>query len=118
MAKGEIKFHYIKSSFFRVIHCTGFFGGVTPNLEIHMSVYNERNPIPQTTVSVVNPEGKLGEELLERRVARDGIVREVEADITLNLGAAKALRSWLDGKISELEKVFERIEQEKGIDKK
>jgi hypothetical protein len=111
----EITFHYIKSSFFRVIHCNGFFGGVTPNLEIHMSPYNERNPIPQSSVQEVKPDGTLGDEIRERRVARDGMVREIEVDIYMNLGVAKSLRTWLDGKITELEKILES--KEKGATK-
>lgn len=43
----QIRFNYIKSAQFRVIHADGAIGGVTPNGFIHMALFNERAAIPR-----------------------------------------------------------------------
>jgi len=98
-----ITFHYIKSNFFRVIYADGAFGGINPQGLIRMALYNERTPIPQTTVQPVTPEGRLGDELIDRRTAREGFVREVEVDVLLNINTAKSLIVWLQDKVKVLE---------------
>lgn len=100
----EIEFHYVKSNFFRVLHITGAFGGVTPQLNIHMNVFGDRPPIPKMIVQAITPENRIGSET--RRDSRVGIVREVEADIVLDIDTAKALVEWLNTKISMLDKML------------
>ena len=39
-----------------------------------------------------------------KAISKDGIVREVEANIVFNTETAKAIRQWLDDKIKVLEK--------------
>lgn len=106
---GELEFDYEKSNYFRVIHVDGAFGGVSPGSRaIHMAVYSERQPIPKKTVQTVQ-QGVLGPEILEKRIVRSGIFREIEADLVLSLDAAIALRTWLDSKVIELQKVNEQL---------
>lgn len=106
---GELEFHFEKASFFRVIHVDGAFGGVSPgNRLIHMSVYSERQPIPKKIVQKIN-HGVLGEEIPEKRIARSGIFRELEADLVMSLETATAIRVWLDQKINELQQIHEQI---------
>jgi len=103
----EIKFHYIKSQYFRAIHVDGFIGGVTPNLDIHMALFNERSPIPQESVYRITEEGKLADEIMDRRKSREGIVREVEADLIMKLEKAQALVEWLEEKIKTVRELLE-----------
>jgi hypothetical protein len=97
----QIEFDYIKSNFFRVIRADGAFGGISPTGAIHMAVYSERQAIPTKTVHHLQGT-QLGPELRERRQGRTAIVREVEADIVLELPQAIVLRDWLDEKIKSL----------------
>ncbi len=95
----SLKFHYIKSPMFRVVHVDGLFGGVTPTAFIHFALYSERMPIPQQTEQVVNADGTLGPEVPEGRVVRDGVVRELEVDAIMNIDVARSMRDWLTGQL-------------------
>jgi hypothetical protein len=109
----ELSFHLIKGNFFRVIHVDGAFGGITPRLDIRMAIFNERHPIPKVMVHHVTPEGGLGEEITERRVTKEGVVREVEADLIMDYGTAKAIHEWLGKKIEAIEERIKETTEEK-----
>lgn len=99
-----VRFHYIKSGQFRVIHVDGAHGGVTPNGNaIHMALFSERLPIPLNELYEVEPSGKLGK--LSEKSVREGYVREIEVSAVLSLNTAKALHAWLSKSIDTLEKV-------------
>jgi len=109
-----VKFDYVKSEFFRVIHADGVVGGLTPRLDIHMDIWSERFPIPKQVVHAVNGDGSLGNEIKSDRQARDAIVREVEAGVVLDLETGKALLDWLTERIAEAEKLLnERTKESK-----
>jgi len=95
--------HYLKSPLFRTIHADGLFGGLTPHQNIHMTFWTERAPIPQVIEHVINPDGSLGEEILEARIGKKGLVREIDIDVVFDLSTAIAIRKWLDQKIALLE---------------
>jgi len=103
----KVRFHYIKSNHFRVIHVDGAHGGITPTGMIQVAFHNDRSPIPQQVVSTVHENGTLGREIAEERVSRDGVVREVEVEAIMSLDTARALRKWLDEKIQSLEDLLE-----------
>lgn len=100
-APKEITFHFIKASGFRVIHVDGVHGGVTPRGQIQMAVFSERNPIPQKTVHPVSKDG-LGAEDRDKRVQREGVVREVEAELVMSLEAAASVAKWLSDNVERL----------------
>ena len=102
----EIEFHYIKSNYFRVLNVTGAFGGISPQLSIHMNVFGDRPPITSMIAQTITDEKKIGDET--RRTAKKGIVREVEADLVLELETAKVLVEWLNGKIATIEKIMNK----------
>jgi hypothetical protein len=101
----ELEFDFIKSNFFRVVRADGAFGGLAPGGAIHMSIYSERQPLPQKIVHKIES-GTLGPEMLERRQGRKAIVREVEVDIVLEITQAIALRQWLDGQINQYQQLL------------
>ena len=98
----EVQFFYEKSNFFRVIHADGAYGGSTPLGDIHMAFYNERHPIPKVTALALDDSKPLGAEVIKDR--KEGIFREVEVDVVMNLNVALAIRSWLDSKMEALRK--------------
>ena len=108
-----IKFDYVKSNHFRVIHVDGAHGGVTGNGLIQMALYNERMPIPQSTVQAITPENTLGDELSEARVVRQAIVREVEVEALMDLNTATALLKWLTAHVATLEARLVKREEKK-----
>jgi hypothetical protein len=104
--ENKIKFHYLKSHYFRVVHVDGALGGITPSGDIFFSLYNQRMPIPTLTVQPF-ADSALGPELMSERVIREGIVREVEVGVILTPLVASQLRDWLDEKISLIGQVEE-----------
>ena len=100
----EVQFHYIKSNQYRVIHADGAFGGITTRGQIHVDLFSERNPIPQTMLHRVHPDGRIGDEIASGTVRKDGVVREVEVGATMDMATAKALIEWLQDKVDVLER--------------
>lgn len=101
-----ITFHHIKSNLFRVIHADGVWGGVTPNLNIQMAFYSERNAIPQSVKQEFGEYGLPGE--IIDTVGKEGIVREFDTSVVVNLEVAKAFHDWLGKKIAQAENIVEK----------
>jgi hypothetical protein len=101
----EIEFDFIKSNLFRVIRADGAFGGLAPNGVVHMALYSERQPIPTKVVHTVISNTQLGPEIQEKRQGRKAIVREVEVDVTMDVGQAIVLRDWLTDKINQYQQI-------------
>jgi hypothetical protein len=108
----KVRYHYLKSNAFRSIHADGVFGGVTPRLTIAATFFNERNPLPDQTVHEVKEDGTLGDEIKGERIVRDGIVRELEANIIMDVAFAKVLVDWLSQKISFIENAMKEAQEE------
>jgi hypothetical protein len=106
----SIKFHYLKSSHFRVVHVDGIFGGLSPRGEVTFALYSERFAIPQQTEQVLNPDGSLGKDVPEGRVGRDGVVRELEVEAVMTTETARGLRDWL----TEQLKTFDQLTAQAG----
>jgi hypothetical protein len=102
----RISFEFIKGTYFRVIHVDGAWGGLTPQGKMSIAVYSERLPIPQKTVQSLLPDGSLGPELTEERVSRQGIIRELEADLIMDISTARILHAWLGEKIDQAINLF------------
>lgn len=99
---GTICFHYIKSNQFRVIHVDGIYGGITPNGRfIQADIFSERSPIPQKLECKLSDNGTVG--AIVKREQKDGIVREVEAELLIDISTAKQIIEWMENKIKEHE---------------
>jgi hypothetical protein len=109
----SVPFHYIKSNSFRVLHTDGAVGSVTPSGLIFLGLYSERSAIPQFMVHELTEEGQIGKERIEERVAKKGIVREVEVGATMNVDVAASLIVWLQEKIDFVNKLKKTAELEK-----
>ena len=100
----KIKFNYIKSNHFRVVHADGVIGNGTPRNDLFMSFYSERTPLPDVLTYEIDKRGKVGKELLEERdIKSDGIIREMEVGVVVDLDMAKALVVWLASVIQQIE---------------
>ena len=102
----SVAFHYIKSKSFRVVHCDGVWGGPTPRGYMAISFYSERHPIPRILTHEVTREGVVGSE--SGRDIRDGIVREVEVEVVMDLQMARDVVKWLQEHIATLENIREQ----------
>jgi hypothetical protein len=111
-SNSDVTFHYLKSPTYRTVHADGVFGGPTPSGLLELTIFSERFPIPTLTKhKVVN--SRVGEEI--ERVARDGIVRELEVGCVMTIEAASLMRDWLDQNIAQLRKGLDLIEQAKQL---
>lgn len=111
--KDKVKFHYIKGNFFRVIHMDGVFGGLSPTGDIFASIFSQRPPIPTLTVQPVKENGELGDELMEERAVKEGIVREMELGIVMRPEVAESLIKWLQAKVEQYKAIQTKMETEK-----
>lgn len=109
-APDNVEFHYQKSTHFRTIHADGAIGNVTPGQYIQMAIYSERLAIPKRTVHELKPEGGLGEVIEEQTDSLKGVVREMEVNVLMSVGIAKAISTWLQGRIEQIEQA-ENIKQ-------
>jgi hypothetical protein len=102
-APSKVKFDYIKSNFFRTARVDGAWAGTNGYLDLILSLYSERSPIPRQTAHVISEDQHLGEEILSERITRDAIVREIEISVSMNLDVAKSLQTLLNTQIAALE---------------
>lgn len=109
----KIIVNYCKSPQYRTIHVDGAFGGVTPmGRTISIAFFSERNSLPDTVYVPImadedgSPRISMGNDR-DRDNARPGIMREVEANIILDLEAAEQLKEWLAVRVEKLKKAAE-----------
>ena len=100
-APDKVRFEYLKTPDYRTISPDGVFGGISPRGSIFASLFVERPSIPTVTVYEL-AKGHLGAELRALRVDREGIVREVQMGLMLDLEAATRIRDWLSARIEQL----------------
>lgn len=105
----KLRIEYIKSNFFRVVRADGAIGGTSPRLELFITFYNERFPIPKVLVFDATPDGAPAEEIRSERESKEGVIREAEIGITMDLPTAKSFATWINEKVVELEKTRERV---------
>lgn len=99
-ATKEIQTRFTRSNFCRVIRMDGAWGSITPQGLIHMAIYNERWEMPAGSTITAGPNSKL-KEVADTTEGR--AIREIEADIFLDLPTAISLRNWLNDKIELLQ---------------
>ncbi len=101
----EIVVNYIKTSNYRSYHIDGIYGGVTPNGKIYAELFIQRSVTPKSIKYKVQ-DGILKEEI--ERMGKEGIVREIESGVVMDIETARIFKDWLDSKISEYDKRIKR----------
>lgn len=87
-----IEISYQKSGSFRTIHVDGIIGGLSPRGTINISAFSERTALPTASkLDVVA--GVPGAETIT--ATRSGVVRELEVNMVMDVGAALSLLGWL-----------------------
>lgn len=104
-APATLSFDYVKGSGFRVLHADGAFIGAAAN-GVTIAFYSERQPIPRRVVHKLKPNLELGEEVVEQRIVRDAIIRDVDVDIAMSLAVAKNVHQTLGELIVKIEEVL------------
>lgn len=119
IAKGTLDFHIEKSHLFRVVHVDGCVGAAAPsgNGLINMGIFSERLPFPKKlTYRIEN--GHLTQELREEREGRNGVFRELEANLVLSYESAVSIRDWLTKNISRVDELRQNVTSKSASSKK
>ena len=111
-APSTVTFHYVKSNHFRTIHVNGAFGGFSPDGSIFLAIYSERPVLPDVTVQTIESNGQLGKEIMEQRKGLQGVVRELEAGLAMDVRTAKTLVDWLTERIKIAESIAQSYTSE------
>ncbi len=93
--------HYIKNNDFKTIFSTGMYGGITINGLINVNFCVDRTAIPTKTESAVDLNTNTLKE--EKKESRDGIVKEVQIGVLMDVNMAKHTVAWLQQQIKQLE---------------
>jgi hypothetical protein len=109
----ELTFHYIKSSDFRIIRADGITGNISPRGDIFLSFYSERFALPDSVTHRISESGQIGE-IVKVATKSEGVVRELEAGITMDLPTARSFIVWLSNMIAKGEDSARQEVQEEG----
>lgn len=96
-----VDFHYIKNSDFKTVLADGTISSLTPAGYINLNFYLERFPIPDTITRKVK-DGIVGEEIGQIS-NRNGIIREVNVGVVLDIETAKGVAKSLNELISKFD---------------
>lgn len=106
----HIDINYIKSHDYRETACDGALGGLTPKGKLWVAFYTERFPLPRVVRHTLRPAEQEGTFVLDATdtgvplESREGLVRNVECGVYLNLESAQNLYDWLGVRIQEMKK--------------
>ncbi len=103
--KNSIVIHNIKNPGFRQIHVDGAQGGITPSGYINLNFYSQRGVIPLGTEFNIDQENKIAEPIKNIEGSKNGIVREFEIGIYMDINACESLKNFLESKIDELKRL-------------
>ncbi|MCB9046364.1 MAG: hypothetical protein H6550_09510 [Chitinophagales bacterium] len=97
-----LTYHNKISPNYRALHVDGAYGGVTPKGFINLSFYSERFPIPKSTDFKIDEKTKSISKIKDSDDSKDGILKEYEFGIYMDLETTKKIVKFLNDKIVEL----------------
>lgn len=98
-----IDIHYLKTNNYRTYHVDGIFGGLTPDSKkLYIELFVQRSATPRKIEHEVI-HGLVGKET-GKREGKEGLIREIESGIIMDMDVAKVLRDWLNEKIKDFDK--------------
>ena len=109
----SVKFHNLKSPTFHSVPADGAWGGLNANGTLHIVFFSERSAVPTETVHKIMPDGKLGDEILDKRKSRDGAIRQLEVDVAMPFMAAANLYTWLGNILKTWQQANSNVANEK-----
>ena len=104
----KIAVHYCKSPQYRTIHVDGMYGGISPQGKtLFLGFYSERSSLPETTYVPIVKTGDDAEMIgfgadHDRVNSRPGIMREMEANIVIDIETAEQIVAWLAVRIRQV----------------
>lgn len=103
----KIKFNYVKSNLFRVIHTDGVTAASSPNGNITINLYSQRFSVPKEVIFDLDEDGAIvGEGFIpdqEEQSIETTIIREIDTLAVMSLETAEELLSQLQDIIAQYE---------------
>ncbi len=98
----RITIHNKVSNSFRETHADGAFINITPNSYLNLCFYAERFPIPKSSNFEITKDNQI-QKLSDSDDSKDGVIREYEFGIYIDIETAKGLRDALGDVINHME---------------
>lgn len=99
----QIGIYYQKARHHRTIHADGVWAGLSPTAKVQFALYSELRPMPEFVLHQVTKEAGVGE-LLEQ-VVKDGIIRETEISVVMDVPLAIQFISLLQQMVSQVQTI-------------
>lgn len=120
-ASRRLKFYYRTAPTCKTVRISGVWGGVTPALDIQMSLFHERIPLPDSVEMELYPESQTAKQVKTNQ-ASIGVIREIEAFVLMSPETARSTAEWLLRKVEEAAEISESgttftIKPEEGSEK-
>ncbi|MBN1150546.1 hypothetical protein JXA84_04920 [candidate division WOR-3 bacterium] len=104
-----LKFFYKTNTAYKSHYINGVIGGLTPKGDLKLDFFSENFPVPNSVVHELLENNNLGKEI--QRELSEGIIREIECGLVMNLETAKSINQWLTEKIKEIEKFYKKSQK-------
>lgn len=101
--KIQYKTHFVKTNDFKTSNVNGIFGGLTHNGQITMHHFIERNVLPKEITYEIDKNLDVQTPIEVSREQKDGLIREVQGALLMDIDMAKSIIVWLQSKIQEFE---------------
>lgn len=101
----KITFYNKISANFREIHVDGAYGGLTPRGLINLNFFAERFPIPKSSDFKVTGQS-ITEKIKDSDDSKEGIIREYEFGVYMDINTCKMIINLLTTKVIELENLI------------
>jgi hypothetical protein len=108
-AASKIKFNYVKSNLFRVIHADGAVVALSPSQDITINLFSQRFSIPDEVIIDFDEEGSAISETTIINIDEENIdnvvIREIDTLAVMSIEAARRL-------VFQLQEILEEYEDE------
>lgn len=105
----RIKFNYVKSNLFRVIHADGAVVALSPSQDITINLFSQRFSIPDEVIIDLDEDGSAISETtrsdLDEEHIDNVVIREIDTLAVMSLDAARTL-------VFQLQEILEEYEDE------
>lgn len=98
----KLAIRYKTSPNYQTYTADGSFGALTPEGRLAMDFYVEKLDTPEFTIHKIE-DGKVSNEPMEKR-GFEGLTREKQFGLILNINRVHELRDWLNQKLKEADK--------------
>lgn len=103
----SLEFHYQKTQQYSVLHVDGCIGGPTPRGILSLSFFSERSAIPRIgrRTILAQDEGQVTAGPEEVTDSLDGIVRQIDTTVMMDLRTAQELHQFLGEQIALMQNI-------------